>query len=169
MLSAVCLGSSCSFLFLLRALSLAAIVLATAMSFEPFPGVRLRGPPVPDDLSGLMHSCTGPNCTFCTWRRENPIELGWERLLEPEEACHRTTCIPHETGSAELLQANHLNNNENVPSLEVSPPISSHFQRIASTRTSAVVAYSDFTVNLYNYFLSKAGLFLTKLSLTTNL
>ena len=57
------------------------------MSFEPFPGVRLRGPPVPDDLSGLMHSCTGPNCTFCTWRRENPIELGWERLLEPEEAC----------------------------------------------------------------------------------
>ena len=57
------------------------------MSFEPFPGVRLHGPPVPDDLSGLMHSCTGPNCTFCTWRRENPIELGWERLLEPEEAC----------------------------------------------------------------------------------
>ena len=39
----------------------------------------------PDDLSSLMH--TGPNCTFCTWRRENPIELGWERLLEPEEAC----------------------------------------------------------------------------------
>ena len=57
------------------------------MSFEPFPGVRLHGPPVPDDLSGLMHSCTGPNCTFCTWRRENPIELEWERLLEPEKAC----------------------------------------------------------------------------------
>ena len=71
----------------MRALSLVAIVLATAMSFEPFPGVRLHGPPVPDDLSGLMHSCTGPNCTFCTWRRKNPIELGWERLLEPEEAC----------------------------------------------------------------------------------
>ena len=57
------------------------------MSFEPFPGARLCGPPVPDDLSGLMHSCIGPNCTFCTWRRENPIELGWERLLEPEEPC----------------------------------------------------------------------------------
>jgi hypothetical protein len=57
------------------------------MSFEPFPGVRLRGPPVPDDLSSLMHSCSGPSCTFCAWRRENPIELGWERLLEPEEAC----------------------------------------------------------------------------------
>jgi len=82
---------------------------------------------------------------------------------------NRTTCIPHETGSAELLQANHLNNNENVPSLEVSPPISSNFQRIASTCTSAIVAYSNFTVNLYNYFLSKAGLFLTKISLTTNL
>ena len=82
---------------------------------------------------------------------------------------NRTTCIPHETGSAELLQANHLNNNENLPSLEVSPPISSNFQRIASTCTSAIVAYSDFTVNLYNYFLSKARLFLTKISLTTNL
>ena len=57
------------------------------MSFEPFPGVRIRGPPVPDDPSSLMHKCTGPSCTFCAWRRENPIELGWERLLEPEEAC----------------------------------------------------------------------------------
>ena len=57
------------------------------MSFEPFPGVRLRGPPVSDDPSSLMHNCTGPSCTFCTWRRENPIELGWKRLLEPEEAC----------------------------------------------------------------------------------
>ena len=58
--------------------------------------------------------------------------IGWERLLEPEEACHRTTCIPHETGSAELLQANHLNNNENVPSLEVSPPIATllHVQKV---------------------------------------
>ena len=73
--SAVCLASSCIFLFLLRALSLVAIVLVTAMSFESFPGVRLCGPPVPDNLSGLIHSCTGPNCTFCTWRRENPIEL----------------------------------------------------------------------------------------------
>ena len=70
---------------------------------------------------------------------------------------------------SQTLQANHLNNNENLPSLEVSPPISSNFQRIASTCTSAIVAYSDFTVNLYNYFLSKAGLFLTKISLTTNL
>ena len=33
----------------------------------------------------------------------------------------------------------------------------------------AIVAYSDFTVNLHNYFLSKAALFLTKLSLITNL
>ena len=61
----------------MSALSLLAIVLS---------GVRLRGPPVSDDLNSLMHSCTGPNCTFCTWRRENPIEFGWEILLEPEEA-----------------------------------------------------------------------------------
>ena len=72
-------------------------------------------------------------------------------------AFHRTACTPRETGSAELLLANHLKNNENVPSLEVSPRISSHFQQIASTGTSAIVAYSDFTVNLRNYFLSKAG------------
>ena len=83
----VCLVSSCSFSFLLSACSLVATVLATAMSFEPFPEVRLRGPPVPDDLSNLMHSCTGHTCTFCAWRRENLMELGWERLLEPEEAC----------------------------------------------------------------------------------
>ena len=31
------------------------------------------------------------------------------------------------------------------------------------------VAYSDFTLNLHDYFLSKAGLFLTELSLITNL
>ena len=48
------------------------------MSFEPFPGVKLRGPPVPDDPSSLMHICTGPSCTFYAWWRENPIELGWE-------------------------------------------------------------------------------------------
>ena len=74
------------------------------MSFDPFPGVRLRGPLVPDDLSGLMHSFTGPNCTFCTWRRENPIELGWERLLEPKEACSTgsTLCRVDLTGSQML-------------------------------------------------------------------
>ena len=54
--------------------------------FEPFPGAKLHGPRVPDDLSSLMHSCTGSNCTFCEWRKDNPIELGWERLLDPEEA-----------------------------------------------------------------------------------
>ena len=32
---------------------------------------------------------------------------------------------------------------------------------------SIVVAYSDFTANLYDYFLSKPGLFFIKLSLTT--
>ena len=63
--------------------------------FEPFSGagVKLRGPPVPDgDLSSLMHSCAGPDCTFCAWRKDNPIELGWERLLDPEEAAATTVC-----------------------------------------------------------------------------
>ena len=50
------------------------------------PEVKLRDPPVPDDLSSLMHSCTGSNCTFCAWRKENPIQLGWERLLNPESS-----------------------------------------------------------------------------------
>ena len=61
---------------------------------SPFLGeVKLRGPPVPDgDLSSLMHSCAGPDCTFCAWRKDNPIELGWERLLDPEEAAATTVC-----------------------------------------------------------------------------
>ena len=63
------------------------------MSFEPFPGVRLHGPAVPDDLSRLMHSCAGPNCTFCAWRKENPIELGWERLLNSEGACSSSATL----------------------------------------------------------------------------
>ena len=81
-----------------------AIVLASdsaTMSFEPLPGARQHGLPVPNDLSGLMHSCTEPDCTFCAWRKENPIELWWERLLDPEEACssHTTLCGVDPTSS----------------------------------------------------------------------
>ena len=55
-------------------------------SFEVYPGVRLAGQPVPDDLSTLMHQCSGSElCSFCAWRKDNPIELGWERLLEDSE------------------------------------------------------------------------------------
>lgn len=73
------------------------------MSFEPFPGVKLCGPSVPDDLSGLMHSCAGPNCTFCTWRRENLIELGWERLLEPEACSTGSTLCGVDLTSSQML------------------------------------------------------------------
>ena len=51
-------------------------------SFEAYPGVL----PIPDDLSQLMHECTGSECSFCAWRMDNPIELGWERLLETPES-----------------------------------------------------------------------------------
>ena len=40
-----------------------------------------------------MHSCAGPNCTFCAWRKENPIELGWERLLNSEGACSSSATL----------------------------------------------------------------------------
>ena len=33
-----------------------------------------------------MHTCTGPGCGFCSWRKQNPIELGWERLLDSDDA-----------------------------------------------------------------------------------
>ena len=42
------------------------------------------------------------------------------------------------------------------------------FQYIASDRTFTAVTYSNFTVNSYDYFLNQAGLFSTKLSLTTS-
>ena len=36
------------------------------------------------DLASLFHECTGEGCSFCNWRKENPIELGWEPLMEEE-------------------------------------------------------------------------------------
>ena len=51
-------------------------------NFETVPGFNLCGPPVPRDLSSLMHRCGGPDCSFCAWRRQNPIDLGLERLLD---------------------------------------------------------------------------------------
>ena len=56
------------------------------MSFEAIPGYYLRGQPVPDDLTPLMHRCSGTSCSFCAWRRNNPLELGWERLLDDSES-----------------------------------------------------------------------------------
>ena len=51
-------------------------------NFETVPGFNLRGPPVPRDLSSLVHRCGGPDCSFCAWRRQNLLDLGWERLLD---------------------------------------------------------------------------------------
>ena len=67
-----------------------------------------------------------------------------------------------------LQNCNHLDNNENITILELLQRISNHFQRIVSTHTSSVVAYSDLIINLYDYFVSKAGLLVIKLSKTTN-
>ena len=33
-----------------------------------------------------MHHCNGPDYSFCSWRKDNPIELGWERLLDDSES-----------------------------------------------------------------------------------
>ena len=74
------------------------------------------------------------------------------RWIAYVQQCHRTAFIPCTTGSTELFLANHLNNNKNIPLLEVLPWISNHFQWIVSTHTSTLVAYSGFTVNLYHYF-----------------
>lgn len=52
-------------------------------SFEALPVIWLRDQPVPDDLTTLMHDCTGAE--FCAWRKENPINLGWERLLDNDD------------------------------------------------------------------------------------
>ena len=117
--------------------------------------------------------CGCTTAQFCVWTRYHPdfprkrdqsLPAGRVEL----SICHTTAGISQATGSRELFLANHLNNNENVPSLEVWPRIYSHFHQIASTRSSLVVAYLNFTVNSYDHFLSKAGLFSIKLSLTTN-
>ena len=47
---------------------------------------------VSDNLSQLMHQCTGSDCSYCTWRKDNPIELGWERLLETPESDISNLC-----------------------------------------------------------------------------
>ena len=39
---------------------------------------------ISSDLASLFHECTGEGCSFCNWRKENPIELGWEPLMEKE-------------------------------------------------------------------------------------
>ena len=39
-----------------------------------------------------MHDCIGSECTFCAWRKENPINVGWERLLDDHEGGGATVC-----------------------------------------------------------------------------
>ena len=48
-------------------------------------GHPIHGPLVPADLSKLKHKYAGPDCSFCSWRKENLIDLGWERLLESDD------------------------------------------------------------------------------------
>ena len=46
-------------------------------------------PVIPKDISKLFNDCSGVKCSFCTWREQNPIKLGWEELLgmEAEYEC----------------------------------------------------------------------------------
>ena len=40
----------------------------------------------PKDFSSMYHDCTGPGCTFCSWRAEHPIRLNWESVFdEPDD------------------------------------------------------------------------------------
>ena len=34
------------------------------------------------NVTKLYHRCEGENCSFCEWRAQNPIDIGWERLFE---------------------------------------------------------------------------------------
>ena len=36
------------------------------------------------DVTELYHHCEGKSCNFCEWHAQNPIDLGWERLLEDD-------------------------------------------------------------------------------------
>ena len=35
-------------------------------------------------LCSLQHNCTSHDCDFCEMRKSNPIELGWEQLMDCE-------------------------------------------------------------------------------------
>ena len=66
-----------------RSLLAVFFVIKSAMpSFEAYPEIRLSGQPVPDHLNTLMHDCSGSECSFCAWRRDYPIELGWETIAQ---------------------------------------------------------------------------------------
>ena len=62
----------------------------------------------------------------------------------------------HVTGSTEFFLANLPDNNENVASLEIWQPISSHFQ-IMDSKSLHFIHMLKFTVNSYDYFLNEAG------------
>ena len=53
------------------------------MSFDPV---------LPEDLSTLFNRCTGPGCSFCAWRMDNPIDLGWKNLLSDEPFSSNIIC-----------------------------------------------------------------------------
>ena len=69
-----------------------------------------------------------------------PEGLSPEITFEVADLILSQTCIPHAIGSTELFLAICLKNNESVPSLEVWPQFSSHFQWTASPHTSSIVA-----------------------------
>jgi hypothetical protein len=64
----------------------------------------------PTILSTLIHECSGPESSFCAWRKDNSIELGWERLLDDSEPLNggstvcrvNLTCSQVENSDCEL-------------------------------------------------------------------
>ena len=51
-------------------------------------------PRAPMDITKLYHHCEGESCSFCEWRAQNPIDIGWERLFEDND--NAATCAENE-------------------------------------------------------------------------
>ena len=61
-------------------------------------------PAIPKDISKLFHDCSGVKCSFCAWREQNPIKLGWEELLgmEAEYECDNNIVAGVELTSSQI-------------------------------------------------------------------
>ena len=66
------------------------------------------------DVTKLYHQCTGKDCTFCAWRVNNPISIGWEALFDdPVESCSNDA-----DKSAEIVDEICILNEEDIEKLD---------------------------------------------------
>ena len=66
------------------------------------------------DVTKLYHRCTGKDCTFCAWRVNNPISIGWEALFnDPVESCSNDA-----DKSAEIVDEMCILNEEDIEKLD---------------------------------------------------